>query len=519
VARVRASTRRLRILLVRPPQPFQSIGLRHLMICNPIELEYVGATVPEHEVRLFDGILDRDLDLELRRFAPEIVATSCYINAVDEVQAIIAATRRHAPQALVVVGGVHATVIPEDFVPLAPDLVVRGDGMAAFRAIVDRCADGARDFAGLPGVVSQSELLAGAFGEVPPFVHPDTLPFPARELTRQHWQTYYYVYHRPVTMMKTSFGCPYRCTFCFCWQITGGQYACRSPESIADELERIWASDVYIVDDDFLLHERRLWDFCDLVGRRGIKKGYFCYGRSDFIAEHPDLMQALSRAGLKAVVVGVESFHDDELDYFEKRLDPEVHERAFRVLRDAHIDVYASFILNPWWGDAQFRRLERYILQHKLYYVILQPLMPLPGTLLWDEWRDRVFIQRRHYSVWDISHLALPSRLPMWRYYAWMMRMYARSYLSLWRLRDLNLRTMPPVISREVPNVLLGGLKVLAQLGTAPLHYWPEELESFRRGRGAAGYGTAGEVAAPCGMPAGKAVAPCEAAADPGVAW
>jgi hopanoid C-3 methylase len=483
---------RLRILLVRPPQPAQSIGLRHLMICNPIELEYVGATAPQHEVRLFDGILDRNLAGEVRRFAPHIVATSCYINTVNEVTAIVATARACAPDALIVVGGVHATVIPEDFRGAGVDLVVRGDGMAAFREIVDRLARGERDCSGIAGVVDAAALARGELGSIPSFIHPDDLPLPARELTRRHWSRYYYVYHRPVTMMKTSFGCPYKCTFCYCWQITGGEYKHRSPASIADELERIWASDIYIVDDDFLLHEPRLAAFCDEVSRRGIRKGFFCYGRTDFIASHPELMRELSRVGLKAVVVGVESFHSSELDYFEKRLDPEVHERAFEVLRQAHIDVYASFILNPWWDDAQFRRLERYILENKLYYVILQPLMPLPGTLLWQEWRERVFIKREHHEVWDISHLALPSRLPMWRYYSWMLRLYLRSYFSLWRLPGLNLRTMPPILSREVPNVLLGGLKVGAQLLTAPLHYWPEEVSAYRRGRGRLGYGEDG---------------------------
>jgi radical SAM superfamily enzyme YgiQ (UPF0313 family) len=474
---------KLRILLVRPPQPSESIGLRHLMICNPIELEYVGATVRGHEVRLFDGILESDLGGELQRFSPHVVATSCYINAVNEVAALVRQVRAHAPQALVVAGGVHATVVPEDLGRAGVDLVVRGDGMAAFAEIVDRLARGERDGSGIPGVVTRAELAEGQRGEIPSYLHPDDLPFPARDLTARHWHRYYYVYHRPVTMLKTSFGCPYRCTFCYCWQITKGEYKVRCVESVAEELERIWASDVYIVDDDFLLHEQRLASFCEEIGRRDIHKGYFCYGRSDFIADHPELIRALSQAGLKAVVVGVESFHDQDLAYFGKRFDPEVHERAFAVLREARVDIYASFILNPWWDDAEFRRLERYILRHQLYYVILQPLMPLPGTLLWEEWRDRVFIRREHHEVWDISHLALPSRLPMWRYYGWMLRLYLRSYFSLWRLPSLQLRTVPPILAPEVPNVLLGGLKVGAQLLTAPLHYWPEELEKFQRGR------------------------------------
>lgn len=476
---------RVRILLVRPPQPHQSIGLRHLMVCNPIELEYVAATCPEHDVRIFDGILDRGLEAELAAFRPQILGTTAYINSVGEVARIVAAARVHAPEAIVVVGGVHATGVPEDFAAAAPDLLVRGDGMAAFREIVDRVARQERDFSGIPGVVGRDDLAASRLGGVPRFADPDSLPFPARELNRRHWERYWYVYHRPVTMMKTSFGCPYRCSFCYCWRITGGEHRVRSPESIGEELERIWAPEVYLVDDDFLLSEERLWAIHDQLRRRNIRKGFFCYGRSDFIASHPEVVKALSRAGLKAVVVGVESTSQGELDAFDKRTDAAVHEAAFAVLREAKVDVYASFILGPTWGDREFRDLEKYILRNRLYYVILQPLMPLPGTALWDEWRDRVFIRRDHHAIWDISHLAVPSRLPMWRFYGWMLRLYLHSYFSLWRVPGLRLRTMPPLLSREVPAVLWGALKVGAQLATAPLSYRRDEREAFCRLRAA----------------------------------
>lgn len=472
---------RLRILLVRPPQPRLSIGLRHLMVCNPIELEYVAATCPDHDVRIFDGILERGLDEVLRAFQPDLVGTTAYVNSVDEAAKVIAAARVHAPGAITVVGGVHATGVPEDFAAGGPDLLVRGDGMAAFREIVERLARGAPEFDGIPGVVGRGALAAGRCGDVPPFAEPDSLPFPARELTRRHWEKYWYVYHRPVTMMKTSFGCPYRCSFCYCWRITGGAHLVRSPESIGEELERIWAPEVYLVDDDFLLDERRLWAIHDEIRRRNVRKGFFCYGRSDFIAAHPEVVRALAKAGLKAVVVGVESPSQEELDAFGKREDAAVHERAFAVLREANVDVYASFILGPAWGADEFRRLERYVLKNRLYYVILQPLMPLPGTALWDEWRDRVFLERDHHALWDISHLAVATRLPMRRYYAWMLRLYLRSYFSLWRVPGLRLRTMPPLLSREVPRVLGGALKVAAQLVAAPRHYRRGELARYRQ--------------------------------------
>ena len=44
----------MRILLVRPPVPPHTIGLKHIMICEPLELEYVAAGLGDHEVEIVD---------------------------------------------------------------------------------------------------------------------------------------------------------------------------------------------------------------------------------------------------------------------------------------------------------------------------------------------------------------------------------------------------------------------------------------------------------------------------------
>ena len=76
----------MRILLVRPPVPPHTMGLKHVMICEPLELEYVAAGIPEgHEVEIFDMIVEKDLPRRLRRFQPDVIGTSCYITGVNEV--------------------------------------------------------------------------------------------------------------------------------------------------------------------------------------------------------------------------------------------------------------------------------------------------------------------------------------------------------------------------------------------------------------------------------------------------
>ncbi|MGH7602318.1 MAG: radical SAM protein, partial [bacterium] len=79
---------------------------------------------------------------------------------------------------------------------------------------------------------------------------------------------YYYLFHQPVATMKTTWGCWYKCNFCYTWKITDGMPYSRSPESIVEELERIEANDVYIVDDIFLINPVRLAKLAQLIRAR-----------------------------------------------------------------------------------------------------------------------------------------------------------------------------------------------------------------------------------------------------------
>ena len=78
----------MRILLVRPPLPYHTMGLKHIMICEPLELEYAAAGLDGHEVQIMDLILEGGLERRLREFRPDVVGTSCYINGVNEVKKI-----------------------------------------------------------------------------------------------------------------------------------------------------------------------------------------------------------------------------------------------------------------------------------------------------------------------------------------------------------------------------------------------------------------------------------------------
>src|SRR5215471_4880920 len=102
----------MRILLVRPPVPRQTIGLKHIMICEPLELEYVAAGLDGHTVQIMDLILERGFESRLRRFRPDVFGTSSYITGVNEVLKLCRAAKRWNPNVRTVVGGVHASQVP-----------------------------------------------------------------------------------------------------------------------------------------------------------------------------------------------------------------------------------------------------------------------------------------------------------------------------------------------------------------------------------------------------------------------
>ncbi|MBW1876197.1 MAG: cobalamin-dependent protein, partial [Deltaproteobacteria bacterium] len=96
----------MRVLLIRPPVPRRTIGLKNVMICEPLELEYVAAALVDHDVQIMDMILEKGLERRLQAFKPDVVGTSCYISGVNEVKKLCRTVKRYAPSCFTVVGGV-----------------------------------------------------------------------------------------------------------------------------------------------------------------------------------------------------------------------------------------------------------------------------------------------------------------------------------------------------------------------------------------------------------------------------
>lgn len=233
------------------------------------------------------------------------------------------------------------------------------------------------------------------------------------------------MFHNPCALIKTSFGCPYNCSFCFCKEITDGKYFTRDMEDVMDELEGISEEEIYIVDDDFLHSPKRLDLFINSLKARNINKKYLVYGRADFIVENEDLLSRLKDSGLQAVIVGIESVRSQDLKDYQKGTTKEINEKAIKILQNLDIELYATLIIPLDFTKRDFNQLTEWLKTLNVRFVNLQPLTPLPGTDIFHQYIDKLLVKREDHEVWDMAHVILkPEHMTIRKFYMEILKSY-----------------------------------------------------------------------------------------------
>lgn len=470
----------MRILLVRPPVPKHTIGLKHIMICEPLELEYIGALLTGHDVKICDLLVENTYEQTLAAFKPEVIASSAYKAGTNEVIKLFRKAKNVNPSVITIAGGVHATLVPEDYADASVDIIGIGDGTFLMKEIIEALSrqQSLWTIPGLAFPVSEGQVqLTAQRSYMPPA---DELPLPDRTLIAHLKHKYYYLMHQPVATMKTTWGCWYKCNFCFTWRITDGHPYSRSPESIVEELLQIEAKDVYIVDDIFLINKSRLRKLADLIRQHDIRKKYLVYARADFIAENEDIIAEWADLGLTAVFIGLEAATNAELTDMDKDTEVRQNIRAIEVLRNYQIDTYGSLIPGADYTPQDWKRLWQFIKENRLYYVNISPMTPLPGSVVYPAQKPLLTVPEDAHSLFDLSHMLLPTRMSLKRYYRELLWLYARTILNVVRARKVAQRTLPSVWSLAYVNVLLGSLKIGRQFWNAHKHHSSKEIALAR---------------------------------------
>ena len=444
----------MKILLLRPRPSPETIGLQHLMIVEPLELEILCALKrPEDQAIIIDLILEkRSAASFIIEYQPDILCVTGYITNVNSMIGYCRTAKQISTTITTIVGGVHCEVCPEDLEDEAVDFRMVRNATTAFSPLLNH-------------IDQKGELPCGVFVRgstcanttLPPFVF--TVPFPDRSAVDRYRKHYFYIFQKKVALLKTSFGCPYSCSFCFCKVITDGTYFRRALPEVMQELEMIPEKEIYIVDDDFLVDKNWILNFIADVKKRKINKNYLVYSRADFIAANPDIMHQMAQIGLKTVIVGFESFQDTDLEAYHKNSSVEMYKETMRILNLEKISCFATIIVSPEWDKSDFRKMVDAIKLLGIHFVNLQPLTPLPKTgVSFPE--ERMIISRTDFEKWDLAHVIVkPSKLSVAEFYREILKAY-RDILYQPKVILKYLLSYNPVM---LYKMLVGGARVTKQ--------------------------------------------------------
>lgn len=311
----------------------------------PLGLEFIAAVVQQH-ARSLDLV---DLRMERRRtcnFLRPQTDLVCFSVNWDRDRQFLEEEIRSVPAGiLTIIGGRHATECPDRWLKefANVDAVVRGDGEEAMEEICRGVP--MEQIAGLSfrrdgGIHHNPNRTLG-------HLHNDL--YPDRSLRRG---TYVVTVKGAGTGLKvdsiaTSRGCPFNCAFCSFNRNPWGEkrkWIARSPESVVDELAEMDARIVGFTDDLFTHDMDRVERICDLILARGIQKEYIVNARLE-IAQRPDVLRKMERAGFFMLLLGVESAHDKTLRSMRKGFDVARIREHFEVLRQSSMILHGYFIL------------------------------------------------------------------------------------------------------------------------------------------------------------------------------
>jgi radical SAM superfamily enzyme YgiQ (UPF0313 family) len=201
---------------------------------------------------------------------------------------------------LVIIGGPHASLNPEDMRPHA-DILVRGE--------IEEIA--ATLFNDLSRDVWKNEYVGG---------RPDLKLSPV-----PRWD----LYPRNIALtgqVQTSRGCPFECEFCDVIQYVGRKQRWKEPSQVISELETLYARgyrDVFFADDNLTVVRRRARELLSALAEwnrsRPAGRMRFSTQVSIDTARDPELLELCSRAGLGTVFIGIESANAESLAEVNKR--------------------------------------------------------------------------------------------------------------------------------------------------------------------------------------------------------
>ncbi len=427
----------MRLVLAMPTG--SQVGYDDYFSASPMGIETLAAHAQPHADVALADMRGKGHDVEahagqLLEMQPDILGLS--VNSAPHTNyalALAAAIRRRDAKLTILMGGQQATFLTEEI--LAPgnvDAVIRGEGELTLTEILQRSGD----YRGVAGVSWADDGSIRDEPDRPLIDDLDTILLPARELLPDRSRYRMGAYR--VEGIESSRGCPGRCSFCSIRNFHRGKWRPKSVErvlrDIDDILERFSGPMViYFADDNFCKDVRRVEAICKGIIERKTAAYFWCQGRADLLARHPETVEWMGKAHFSAVLMGLETPNPRHLKESRKEISVDQMHRAMQLLHANDIGVWGTFVLGlPGETREETEATGQFIPTIDLDVAQITVATPIPGSDLYNDAKVAGDIIVKDWDSYDFSSPTMKGQLDKEEMDAIMHRAYLKVYLR-WR--------------------------------------------------------------------------------------
>lgn len=319
---------------------------------------------------------------------PRIVGVSVMTANVASGYRIAELIKSVDKEAVVVFGGIHATVMPDEILQNGNvDFVVKGEAEYTFLELIRQIQGGSleRDKLENIGYVEDGRIVYAKtstkmvdVNEVPMF------PYDMYDSSQYN-----------LGFILTSRGCPFDCIFCSQRVITKRRYRYTSSERVIEELDylvnELKQPNVTFFDDYFTGNKQRVFELCEMIQKKGFHKkaSFGVQTRGDSI--NKELMKAMRAANFNSLMFGVETASENLMKLINKAETVQENIDAIRLAKEMGFAVEATFIFGfpTETFDDRFKTLS---LSHEIGVdrARFNNATPYPGTAMYEMVKDKI---------------------------------------------------------------------------------------------------------------------------------
>jgi radical SAM superfamily enzyme YgiQ (UPF0313 family) len=317
-------------------------------------LGLLAAQAPTNVEVVYTDDVVRPLDLD--RDIKDVDLVGISVDSKTACRAYDIAARYRQRGIPVVLGGIHATALPDEALQYA-DSVVVGEAETVWPEVL-------ADF-------QAKNLRARYVGGWPELVD---LPWARRDLFRSHK-------YIPFQVVQTMRGCPYLCEFCSVSSANGRRLRARPIDDVLGEA-RTLGSRLLFADDNILIARKHS---VELLGRLA-ELGKTWIGQCSLAGLTDDAnIRLLANSGCKALFIGFESINEATLKLTGKPQNrPHRYLDIIGNLHDHGIRIWGSFVFGFDTDDTEvFERTVEFGIEAQLTMATFAILTPYPGTPLY----------------------------------------------------------------------------------------------------------------------------------------